>query len=422
MQARPKRYFRSVHVVLTAVLVAVLFPGICAKGEPMSYADAKQFLSEHTEVIELVDGDARVAVCPKWQGRVMTSTSGGPQGPSFGFINRAFIESGKLDPKFNNYGGEDRLWLSPEGGQFSLWFAPGAEQNLDNWYTPPALNEATMSVAAQPTARSIRMTQQMAFGNASGTQFKLDVVREVRLLGRNDLAAMFGPEAAALLAGEDVKFVAYETANTITNRGEPMTKQDGLVSIWILSMLNATPQTVVIVPYKQGDEAELGPVVKSDYFGPVPPERLKVTPEAILFLGDGAFRSKIGTSQKRAKEVAGAFGFDSGTLTLAHFTMPEDPSEYDYMNNSWELPQAEPYVGDVMNSYNDGPPEPGQKGMGAFYEIESLSPAAALAPGRSLTHSHRTVHIRADHETLAALSRLVLGVELAEVRRTMLAE
>ena len=68
-----------------------------------------------------------MAVCPEWQGRVMTSTCGGLDGPSFGFVNREFIEAGKLDPHFNNYGGEDRLWLSPEGGQFSLWFKPGVE-------------------------------------------------------------------------------------------------------------------------------------------------------------------------------------------------------------------------------------------------------------------------------------------------------
>ncbi len=81
----------------------------------MSYRETKKFLQQHTRVVELADETGgRVAVCPQWVGRVMTSTCGGDHGPSFGFVNREFIESGRNDPKFNNYGGEERLWLSPE--------------------------------------------------------------------------------------------------------------------------------------------------------------------------------------------------------------------------------------------------------------------------------------------------------------------
>ena len=199
-----------------------------------------------------------------------------------------------------------------------------------------------------------------------------------------------------------------------------MTKKKGLVSIWMLGMLNASPRTVVIVPYKPGDESRLGPPVKSDYFGPVPPERLKILPEAILLLADGKFRAKIGTSQKRARNVLGSIDFASGVLTLVHFTMPDDPRRYDYMNNMWELPQAEPYVGDVANSYNDGPPEPGKEGLGAFYEIESLSPATALGTGQSLWHRHRTIHVQAEMATLDELAREILGVDLGTVRKEML--
>ena len=100
--------------------------------------------------------------------------------------------------------------------------------------------------------------------------------------------------------------------------------------------------------------------------------------------------------------------------------MPEDPVRLPYMNNQWGGPHAEPYRGDVVNSYNDGPPAPGQKGLGPFYEIESLSPAKAMATGESLTHRHRTIHIQADRATLDQLAREVLGVELETVRRQML--
>ncbi len=179
------------------------------KGNQMSYHEATELLSKHTGVVELTDGDARVAVCPEYQGRVMTSTCGGPDGPSFGFVNRRFIEAGKCDPRFNNYGGEDRLWLSPEGGQFSLWFKPGAEQNLDNWYTPPALNEGAWKVVSGSDGKSCRMTTTMKFQNASAADFKLDVAREVRLLGTDDLKNLFGTSVADTLGLDSVKMVGY---------------------------------------------------------------------------------------------------------------------------------------------------------------------------------------------------------------------
>lgn len=400
---------------------AVRLEAVEGKGDSMTYREAKGFLEKHTKVLELTskDGQARVAVCPEWQGRVMTSTCGGLDGLSFGFLNRPFIEAGKPNRQFNNYGGEDRLWLSPEGGQFSLWFKPGVAQTIDNWFTPPAMNEGPFEVVSAAGEPVCRMTRRMQLENASATCFDLGVTRAVRLLDAADLRTLFGESAARQMSQAGVRCVAYETANTIANQGEAMTKDKGLVSIWMLGMLNSGPETVVIVPYKPGDESRLGPVVRSDYFGVVPPERLKVLPEAILFLGDGNYRSKIGTSQRRAKNVLGSIDFQAGVLTLVHFTMPDDPTQHPYMNNLWQVPQAEPYVGDVANSYNDGPLGPGKPGLGPFYEIESLSPAAALKPGESLSHCHRTIHVQADMPILARLAREVLGVDLETVRKAM---
>ena len=390
-----------------------------AKGEAMSYQEVTEFLRRHTKVVELADKhDARVAVCPRWQGRVMTSTCGPTQQPSFGFVNRPFIEAGSTDPKFNNYGGEDRFWLSPEGGPFSLWFKPGAQQTTENWFTPPALNEGAWEVVSQPGDPDCVMATEMTFQNASASRFELEVARRVRLLGTGDFHGLFREPAADALEAADLNKVAFETVNEITNRGPSLTKQQGLVSIWILGMLCAGPETVVIVPYKPGDEAELGPVVKSDYFGPIPPERLQVTPQAVLFKADGHYRSKIGTSQRRARNVLGSIDFARSVLTIVRFTMPGDPTAHDYMNNMWEVPQAEPYVGDVANSYNDGPSPSGEQ-LGAFYEIESLSRAVALETGQFLVHRHRTVHVQADLDTLSKLSEEILGVDLETVRKDM---
>ena len=103
-------------------------------------------------------------------------------------------------------------------------------------------------------------------------------------------------------------------------------------------------------------------------------------------------------------------------LTLVSFAMPADPAEHDYLNNMWQVPQAQPYRGDVANAYNDGPNDLGKQ-MGAFYEIESISPAPVLKTGESLVHRHRTIHIQADAETLSKLAKEILGVDLDAVRK-----
>ena len=267
-----------------------------------SYAAARDFLARHTTVRELTNGQgARLAICPEWQGRVMTSTCDGPEGLSFGFLHREFIEAGQSDPHFNNFGGEDRFWLSPEGGPFSLWFKPGDPQNLDHWFTPPALNEGAWTVVSAANDPVIRMTRHMQLGNASGTRLDLMVTRDIRLLEGNDLREYFGQPAATILGRPGVKLVAYETSHTVVNQGPAMTKAGGLVSIWMLGMFNSGPRTAIMVPYRPGSAEERGPVVKSDYFGPVPAERLKIIPQAVLFRGT---RTTAPRSASRSGEPA----------------------------------------------------------------------------------------------------------------------
>ena len=98
-----------------------------------TFADDLAFLEKHTDVIVLSDksGDSRLAVVPKMQGRIMTSSANGPLGLSFGWINRDLIASGKIAEHINVFGGEDRFWLGPEGGQFSIFFKKGVAFDLE---------------------------------------------------------------------------------------------------------------------------------------------------------------------------------------------------------------------------------------------------------------------------------------------------
>ncbi len=375
-----------------------------------NFGDDIAFLRKHTDLIVLSDkaGQAKVALAPAWQGRVMTSTMGGDAGPSFGWINRELIASGKIGPHMNAFGGEERFWMGPEGGQFSIFFAKGKRFVFDDWQTPAILDTEPFRVLGKAEDKAV-FGAEFPLTNYSGTLFNVGVEREVKLLP---------PEAAweklGVKPAKDVSVVAFASDNTITNKGkEAWKKETGLLSVWILSMFNPSPSTTIVVPIKAGPESELGKKVTSDYFGEVPPDRLVVRDDVVFLRADGQYRSKIGISPRRSKAILGSYDADSKVLTIAQFNQP--PGVTDYVNSLWKL-QADPYSGDAANSYNDGPPSPGAKPMGPFYELESSSPAAALAPGKSLIHTHRTIHLTGPETALDGIAKATLGVSLEEIK------
>jgi hypothetical protein len=337
----------------------------------------------------------------------MTSTAGGDSGLSFGWINRELISAGKLQKHINAFGGEDRFWLGPEGGQFSIFFAKGDPFDLEHWFTPAPIDTEPFEVV-RSGKRAAAFRRSFTLTNYSGVRLDVKVNRVVRLLGARSVWKKLGSPPV-----KGMKFVAFETANKITNAGgQPWRKETGLLSIWILGMFNPSPATTVVAPIHAGPESELGPAVTADYFGQVPPDRLRVEDDVIFFSGDGGFRSKIGISPKRSKAILGSYDAAEKVLTLVQFNQPAGVT--DYVNSLWKL-QDNPYDGDAANSYNDGPPAPGAKPLGPFYELESSSPAAALAPGDSLEHIHRTIHLSGPEKELDAIARATLGVGIRRI-------
>jgi hypothetical protein len=391
------------------MLAAAIEAGSAGRAAAGSYGDDVAFLKQHTQVVELSDRDgrAKVALVPAWQGRVMTSTAAGDSGAGFGWLNRELIASRKFVPHINVFGGEDRFWMGPEGGQFSIFFAKGVPFDLEHWFTPaPIDTEPYRLVSASRTKASFQ--HAFSLTNYSGTVFQVKVHREIRLLTPAAAWEQLGCKPAPGL-----QVVAFESDNKITNAGkQPWRKETGLLSIWILGMFNPSPATTVVVPIKPGPESQLGPLVTSDYFGPIPPERLAVRDGVIYFRGDGQYRSKIGVGPKRCKPILGSYDARNKVLTLVQFSFKEGVT--DYVNSLWKL-QDDPYGGDVVNSYNDGPPKPGAKPLGPFYELETSSPAAALAPGKSLRHIHRTLHLTGPEAQLDAVARATLGVGLKQI-------
>jgi hypothetical protein len=239
---------------------------------------------------------------------------------------------------------------------------------------------------------------------------EVEVDRAVRLLSGADLAAQLGASP-----GNAVRAVAFESSNTVTNAGTASWQpKSGLVSVWILGMFVPSPDTTIALPFAPGPETALGPVVNDKYFGKVPDDRLVVRDSVIFFRGDGQYRSKIGLSPFRALSMAGSYDAAGHVLTLVQYTRP--PGAHAYVNSMWET-QREPYKGDVINSYNDGPPAPGKPPLGPFYELETSSPALSLAPTQRYTHIHRTFHLAGPEPELDRIARATLKVGIADLTK-----
>lgn len=392
---------------------AVKTPAPPAPSAPSTFDDDLAFLQKFGKVLVLTNPDGgKVALSPLYQGRVMTSGVAGTA-RSLGWINRPFIESGKKGTSFDNYGGEDRFWLGPEAGQFGLYFPSGKPFTFDNWQTPHPMQEGAWTVADEKADRVV-FKKKMTVNNWSNTEFRVDVERTARLLGRDEAKTLLGLPS---LGGKDaLGFVAFETKNTIENDLKvPWVKDTGLLSIWILGMFAPAADARVVIPFETKG-AKGGEIVNDRYFGKVPADRLTVN-EAQGFLTlkcDGKERGKIGLGPARAKNVLGSYSAEAKLLTIVQYDGPKRGAPY--VNSMWEK-QKEPFNGDVVNSYNDGPTEPGKPALGGFYEIETSSPASvANGDGHSkLVHSHRTFHFVGEPAVLEPIAKKVLGASLADI-------
>ena len=341
---------------------------------------------------------SKILVVPSLQGRVLTSTVDGDNGTGLGWVNKSFIEKPVSAP-FKNYGGEERFWLGPEGGQYALYFSPGKKFNMDNWFVPSALNDSVFDVRHQ-SINSIKMYCEMKLKNYLNTEFHLGVERNIFLLDK--------PEYIKGIKGK-IGFVGYRSENIITNLSKnKIMKDKGLISIWILGQFVSGDKNYVIIPYKNGNIKTQ--IVNDNYFGKVPEDRLTIKKGYLIFKADGKYRSKIGLSHSRTKNVFGSIDFNSNHLTIIEFDRKDCP---DYVNSMWGI-QEKPYEGDIINSYNDGPAKPGEKSLGGFYELENSSPVYELDSKSQLKHNSRTYHFVAEIDILKKIAQVGLGIDMEE--------
>ena len=378
------------------------------------------FLKKHTNIMVLQEGQSAVVIAPQFQGRVMTSTTNVNEGDGFGWINKKVIEAGflskeerkgRLENQIYVFGGEERFWLGPEGGQFSLFFKPEDDFEFSNWKTPAVIDTEAFTLVSH-TDHSATFEHRCELINKSGTIFKMGIGRSISILNKASIENIIKKKFST-----NVEFVGYQTNNQITNIGDqPWIPETGLPSIWMLGMYKPSSETTMIIPFKDGEEAILGQTVNDTYFGKVPKDYLEVKENILFFKGDGTKRSKIGVNSKRSKGIAGSYDALGKVLTLITYNTQEAP--HGYVNSAWEH-QEEPFAGDVLNAYNDGSPEPGVPPMGPFYELETSSPAAALKPNETMVHIQTTIHLQGEEQELSKIAEATLGVSLDVIIKSL---
>ncbi|HZX57697.1 MAG TPA: DUF6786 family protein, partial [Mucilaginibacter sp.] len=162
----PARFTIKYSATIVIGLLCACHPGQKAENlKKGTFGYDLNFLQKKDSLVILKssDGMAKAIVSPKYQGKVFTSTADGDTGRSFGWINYKTFDT-KPDSHMNAYGGEDRLWLGPEGGKFAFFFKPGTKMEFANWHTPAAFDHEKWELVSKNDTQAM-LTKTMSLQN-----------------------------------------------------------------------------------------------------------------------------------------------------------------------------------------------------------------------------------------------------------------
>ena len=127
------------------------------KKEVKNFGGDVAFLEKHQEVTVLSNKaqNSKIAVVGAYQARVMTSSADGDEGMSHGWINYDLIKSGKIKKQINAFGGENRFWMGPEAGQYSIFFEKGETFDIANWQTPASIDSEPFDLVKKDAKKAI---------------------------------------------------------------------------------------------------------------------------------------------------------------------------------------------------------------------------------------------------------------------------
>ena len=282
----------------------------------------------------------------------------------------------------------------------------------DNWKTPSTVDTESWNLKSIDNIR-VTMYKEMNLINYHGTWLKLKVDRSVQILGRQEIFRRTG-----IAETDSVDMVGYETENVLTNKGDhEWTAETGMPCIWILDMFKPSPATVILVPFRHPAGVDFTRIATTNYFGEIPPDRIKHYDSMLVFKADGKSRGKLGIAADKAKHTAGSYDAVKKVLTIINFDVD---GRARYLNQEWNTTKPS-FSGDAVNAYNDGPLANGTQ-MGPFYEIESVSPAAFLKPEESIIHRHAVFHFSGNEKALNEIAIRLLGNSLNDINKSFLNE
>ena len=346
----------------------------------MSYHDALNYLAQKTSVIELYDRlGGRVAVCPEWNGRILTSTCEGLEGESFGCVHVQAIDA----EHFEDYGGEDHWTLSPIVHSFAV---------------------ETIKEHKAVLQRTLQTN------DANGVPGEFHLSRTISLLNKQKIETWFGDAVADSFGQEDVSAVGFCSENTVK------VPEKTCIASRLRGMFNPSPNTVVVLSTppdifaSEPSSMEPSPMEPSqmelssmdvDYLGSAPHGRIRHLPHALLVHADGRGRCQVTMPFAEAPLIIGAIELRFGTLTLWTFDVPNDSEK------------------DAIRIYNSGHSHTEELDWTAYYETNCFSAARELLPDDSLTYYQATLHLNAGNDVLDGLVRQLFDVSLEEIAKKM---
>ena len=331
----------------------------------MSYHDVLNYLIQKTQVVELCNQlGVRIAVCPEWNGRVLTSTCDGLEGDSFGGVNVQAIDA----ERFEDFGGED------------------------HWTISPLVHSFTVETIRENKA-VLQRTIQMADANGTTAEFQLS--RAISLLSRQNIGTLFGDVITDSLERDDVSVVGFCTENTVRSQ------ENVCVASRLRGMFNANPNAVIILSIPPDSFASASSLVDIDYLGGSPHGRIRHLPQTLLVRADGQRHCRITMPFSFSSSIIGAVEFRLGTLTLWTCDLPGDSEE------------------DMVRIYNHGRSHVSESDLAAYYEMNCFSAPQELQPDNSLTYCQSILHLNADNTILDDLVQQIFEVSLAEISQKM---
>ncbi|MBD0404535.1 DUF6786 family protein [Flammeovirga sp. EKP202] len=389
--------------VIEILLVAISFSIFSCQKEH-KYAEATfgsdvQFLKKYIDdLIILGEGSHLVAISPKYQGRVFTSTTSGYSGRSIGYFDKKLIASPVGLKKLSKIGGESRMWFGPEVGDFSIFFPPNVERSGENMQISLDLDTLTFNTDKTTFYQSIS-SNLMVIDNAFGTRFNVKTERKIVFNKK-----YFIEKKLDIQIPEKVSFVSFSATTTLENLDNHQWKKEtGLLPIWEIGCMHPSNNQWAIVPSKSIDLDTV-----TNYFSPQK-DRVFLKSGVAFYKTDAKYLNKMGMPKEDIKPIMGSYSPEFNLLNIVTYSFSNDSL---YVSSDWE--SSKNYKGDVMNIFN-GEVNPELDRNYPFFEFESFSAAKELKPNEKLRHVQSIYHFEGGKDDLDLICKKVLGVELSQL-------